>query len=92
MAKLLRPEVDEAGDGRSGEGEDREEACERHRGGPRRRLPGVSLAINIVAMLIAFIALISLFNGGLSWVGGKFRDAGALDAVDLLPPLWPLAG
>ncbi len=33
---------------------------------------GMMLAINVAAMLLAFIALIAMFNGILSWVGGFF--------------------
>jgi len=33
---------------------------------------GLSLAMNVGAMLLAFIALIALLNGGLSWLGGMF--------------------
>ncbi len=33
---------------------------------------GLKLAINVGAMLLSFIALIALFNGFLSWVGGFF--------------------
>src|SRR5690606_19905261 len=31
---------------------------------------GVQLAINVAAMLMAFIALVALLNAGLGWVGG----------------------
>ena len=34
---------------------------------------GLKLAINVAAMLLSFIALIALFNGLLSWVGGFFN-------------------
>jgi CNT family concentrative nucleoside transporter len=33
---------------------------------------GASLAINVAAMLIAFVALVALVNFGLGWVGGFF--------------------
>lgn len=33
-------------------------------------LQGVQLAINVAAMLIAFVALVALVNAGLGWVGG----------------------
>ncbi len=33
---------------------------------------GLKLAMNVGAMLLAFIALIAMFNGLLSWVGGLF--------------------
>lgn len=33
---------------------------------------GLKLAVNVAAMLIAFIALVALVNGGLGWIGGWF--------------------
>lgn len=43
---------------------------------------GVSLAVAIGAMLIAFISLIALFNGILAWVGGFFgADALSLQMI-----------
>ncbi|MEZ4846781.1 MAG: NupC/NupG family nucleoside CNT transporter [Bdellovibrionota bacterium] len=33
---------------------------------------GLSLALNVGAMLLAFIALVALLNGGLGWFGGLF--------------------
>ncbi len=33
---------------------------------------GLSLAMNVGAMLLAFIALIALLNGGISWIGSLF--------------------
>ncbi|WP_424245200.1 CNT family concentrative nucleoside transporter [Elusimicrobium posterum] len=33
---------------------------------------GLQLALNVAAMLIAFVALLALFNGGLSWITGFF--------------------
>ena len=36
---------------------------------------GVHLAMNVGAMLLAFTALIALFNGILGWVGGHFGDS-----------------
>ena len=52
---------------------------------------GVSLAINIVGMLIAFIALISLFNGFLGWVGAKAGMADLSLQWIFSRALWPLA-
>jgi CNT family concentrative nucleoside transporter len=40
---------------------------------------GVKLALNVGGMLIAFIALVALLNGGLGWVGGWFGN----DDLDL---------
>jgi CNT family concentrative nucleoside transporter len=45
---------------------------------------GLQLALNVAAMLIAFIALLALANGGLSWITGFFRhidvNAGNMNA------------
>jgi CNT family concentrative nucleoside transporter len=37
---------------------------------------GMSLAINVAAMLIAFVALVAMINLGVSWVGGLFGFVG----------------
>jgi CNT family concentrative nucleoside transporter len=37
---------------------------------------GMTLVLNISAMLIAFIALIAMLNGFLGWVGGSWGDPG----------------
>lgn len=37
---------------------------------------GLSLAINVGAVLLAFISLIALLNGGLGWIGGLFGHPG----------------
>ncbi len=34
---------------------------------------GMRLAINVAAMLMAFISLVALINGGLGWLGGLFH-------------------
>jgi CNT family concentrative nucleoside transporter len=62
---------------------------------------GVSLAINIAGMLIAFIALVSLFNGLLAWIGTYLGFPAAGPGVDpatnlslqwlFSKLLWPLA-
>jgi CNT family concentrative nucleoside transporter len=49
------------------------------------------LVINIVAMLIAFIALIALLNGSLGWVGGLFGYPGFQLQQVFAWVLWPLA-
>jgi concentrative nucleoside transporter, CNT family len=36
---------------------------------------GLKLAVNVAAMLLAFIAIVAMFNGFLGWVGGLFGFA-----------------
>ena len=56
-------------------------------------LEGMKLALNVGAMLIAFIALIALADGLLGWTGEQFHAAGVwlgwLNAVP--PPDWSLS-
>jgi CNT family concentrative nucleoside transporter len=44
-------------------------------------LEGLKLALNVAAMLIAFLALIALFDGVLGWVGGWFGQQWTLAAI-----------
>ncbi len=39
-------------------------------------LQGVQLAINVAAMLIAFVALVALLNAGLGWIGSAWGQPG----------------
>lgn len=78
MAKLLFPEVDRsktAGD-ISIEVETQDvnvlDAAARGAG------QGVTLALNIAGMLIAFISLLTLINGGLALAGGAFAATGSM--------------
>jgi concentrative nucleoside transporter, CNT family len=52
---------------------------------------GMMLVINIVAMLIAFIALIALLNGFLGWAGGLFGYPDFQLQKVFAWVLWPLA-
>ena len=52
---------------------------------------GMMLVINIVAMLIAFIALIALLNGFLGWAGGLFGHPEFQLQQVFAWVLWPLA-
>jgi CNT family concentrative nucleoside transporter len=101
MAKLLRPEVEEpqtAGHVTMKIEHEQANVIEAAASGASQ---GVSLAINICGMLIAFIALISLFNGLLGWVGGYIGFAKIGPGVDPATTLslqylfskilWPLA-
>jgi CNT family concentrative nucleoside transporter len=53
---------------------------------------GVKLAINVAAMLIAFLALLALVNGLLGWIGGVFGLPGLslelLFSYALAPVAW----
>lgn len=42
---------------------------------------GMKLAINVAAMLIAFLALIAMFDGLLGWIGGQFGWQWSLSAA-----------
>ncbi|MEO6325727.1 MAG: nucleoside transporter C-terminal domain-containing protein [Thermoanaerobaculia bacterium] len=100
MAKMLRPETEEpatAGSVKMNVEKEHANVIEAAAAGASQ---GMSLAINIVAMLIAFIALISLFNGGLIWVGNhtNFASWGATTPDEQFTLqwifsrlLWPLA-
>jgi CNT family concentrative nucleoside transporter len=52
---------------------------------------GVQLAINVAAMLMAFIALIALINFGVGWVGGLFGQPDLTLQLILGTVLQPLA-
>lgn len=45
---------------------------------------GWQLTINVIAMLMAFIALLALVNAGIGWVGGLFQDSAGLLRFNLL--------
>ncbi|OFZ17175.1 MAG: Na+ dependent nucleoside transporter domain-containing protein [Bdellovibrionales bacterium GWA2_49_15] len=55
---------------------------------------GLQLAFNVAGMLLAFIALIAMFNGILSWMGGWFNYSGlSLELISgyiLAPVAWIL--
>jgi CNT family concentrative nucleoside transporter len=52
---------------------------------------GVQLAINVAAMLMAFVALVALVNFGVSWVGGLFGHPEITLQWLLGKALWPVA-
>src|SRR5262249_12154243 len=100
IAKLLRPEVDEpatAGTVKIKVEREQANVIEAAAAGASQ---GVALAINICAMLIAFIALIYMLNGGLIWLGRHigFESWGATAPGEEFTlqwvfsrVLWPLA-
>lgn len=52
---------------------------------------GLQLALNVGAMLLAFVALIALLNGGIGWIGGLFGYENLTFEVILGFILQPLA-
>ena len=101
IAKLLRPEVDQPETSGSVHVKIQHEQANVIEAAASGASQGVSLAINIVGMLIAFIALVSLFNGLLGWVGtsiGFAKPGPGVDPATTLSlqwlfsqVLWPLA-
>lgn len=51
---------------------------------------GVQLAINVAAMLMAFVAIVALINFGVSWAGGLFGHPEITLQWLLGKALWPL--
>jgi CNT family concentrative nucleoside transporter len=72
IAKILEPEVDEP----KTLGHVRVEIPRASVNGidaaARGTIQGLKLALNVAAMLIAFLALIALLDGALAWVGARF--------------------
>ncbi len=101
MAKLLRPEVEEPETAGTVKVKIQHEQANVIEAAAAGASQGVSLAINICGMLIAFIALISLFNGFLGWIGpsiGFAKPGPGVDPITTLSlqwlfskVLWPLA-
>jgi CNT family concentrative nucleoside transporter len=52
---------------------------------------GVQLAINVAAMLMAFVALVAMINFGITWVGGLFGHPEITLQWLLGKALWPIA-
>lgn len=101
IAKLLRPEVEEPATAGAVEVKIEHGHANVIEAASTGASQGVSLAINIVGMLIAFIALVSLLNGLLGWVGTFIGFPAAGPGVDPATALslqwlfskllWPLA-
>ena len=69
MAKIFVPETEHAGNDGNGEARDRANRRQRHRRRRSRHGRGASLALNVGAMLISFLALVALVNALLG-IGG----------------------
>ncbi|MBK9372218.1 MAG: NupC/NupG family nucleoside CNT transporter [Holophagales bacterium] len=101
IAKLLRPEVEVPATAGAVTVKIEHEHANVIEAASSGASQGVSLAINIAGMLIAFIALVSLFNGLLAWVGTFIGFPAAGPGVDpatnlslqwlFSKLLWPLA-
>lgn len=83
MAKLLFPEVDTPQTGGDVSVEVQTEDVNVLDAAARGASQGVTLALNIAGMLVAFIALLTLINGVLGLVGDAFADAGSLRNVSV---------
>lgn len=72
MAKLLEPETQQANNELTDVKADNEEYANVLDAAASGAASGMKLAVNVGAMLLAFIALIALLNGLLGYVGGIF--------------------
>ena len=72
MAKLLLPETDELDDHEEVIKEEHDQYANVIDAAAGGATAGLRLAVNIGAMLIAFVALIAMLNGLLAWAGGLF--------------------
>ncbi|RBP53363.1 NupC/NupG family nucleoside CNT transporter [Arenicella xantha] len=70
MAKLLMPETTEVNDHEEVIKEEHDQYANVIDAAAGGAAAGLQLAVNIGAMLIAFVALIAMLNGLLGWVGG----------------------
>ncbi|MED4016694.1 NupC/NupG family nucleoside CNT transporter [Sutcliffiella cohnii] len=74
MAKIMLPETEKPVDqvGKEMEEAEEDKATNLVDAAARGASDGLKLALNVGAMLLAFIALIALVNGFLGWIGGLF--------------------
>jgi CNT family concentrative nucleoside transporter len=70
MAKMLLPETEEINDSEEVLQEEHDQYVNVIDAAAGGAADGLKLAVNIGAMLIAFVALIAMLNGFLGWVGG----------------------
>lgn len=70
MAKLLQPEIDTPEDNVELAVSERKQYVNVLDAAAGGASAGLRLAVNIAAMLMAFVALIAMFNGFLAWIGG----------------------
>ncbi|MFT5996270.1 MAG: CNT family concentrative nucleoside transporter, partial [Glaciecola sp.] len=72
MAKMLEPELDQPNEVLSEVEADAEKFTNVFDAAASGAASGLKLAVNVGAMLLAFIALIAMFNGIIGYVGGLF--------------------
>lgn len=72
MAKLVMPETEKIDGSLDTEIEIKEQSINIFDAAANGATAGLKLAVNIGAMLLAFISLIALLNGLLGWLGGLF--------------------
>lgn len=70
MAKMLLPETEEINDSEEVLQEEHDQYVNVIDAAAGGAADGLKLAVNIGAMLIAFVALIAMLNGFLGWIGG----------------------
>lgn len=70
MAKLVIPETEKSADATNDQMQLKETSVNIFDAAANGATAGLKLAVNIGAMLLAFISLIALFNGLLGWLGG----------------------
>ena len=91
MAKLMLPETEQAETMGQVVMHDEKVAVNAVDAAARGAGDGLMLALNVGAMLIAFLALVAMINFGVGWVGGLVGIEGLTMQVILGYVLWPLA-
>jgi CNT family concentrative nucleoside transporter len=76
MAKMLEPETNKTNEGLTDVKADNEEYANVFDAAASGASAGLKLAVNVGAMLLAFIALIALLNGMLGGIGAMFGQQG----------------
>lgn len=76
VAKILQPEVDEPVTRGTVKLDVEKNGDNLFHAAANGAADGVKLALNVAGMLIAFLALIAMFNGIFGWVGGQFGYVG----------------
>ncbi|WP_461536735.1 NupC/NupG family nucleoside CNT transporter [Spongorhabdus nitratireducens] len=72
MAKIIKPETETPHDGGAEDMEEDDKPANVIDAAASGASSGMQLALNVGAMLLAFIALIAMVNGLLGWTGGLF--------------------
>ena len=72
MAKIIKPETETPHDGSADDMDEEDKPANVIDAAASGASSGMQLALNVGAMLLAFIALIAMVNGLLGWTGGLF--------------------